>query len=129
MFKVAGGGNIAYVFTALRRTSTARSDNEYSKCGCAGSCTGSLGETALSEASSRREGRPTRLPVTSAFASPILQKCRVLEVRLEIKTFQLGGRRTRIVSTRATSTNSVRPAPVWCSYCRIIVTMLYQACT
>lgn len=71
MLKLAGDGNIAYVLTTLRRTSKARSDNENSECECAGSCTGSLGETALSEASSRREGKSTRLPVTLAFASPI----------------------------------------------------------
>lgn len=51
------------------------------------------------------------------------------EMHLEMKTFQLVRRRPRVVSTRATSTTSARPAPVWCSYCRIIVTMLYQACT
>lgn len=71
MLKVAGGGNIAYVLTTLRRTSKARSDNENLECECAGCCTGSLGETALSEASSRREAESTRLLVTAAFASPI----------------------------------------------------------
>lgn len=54
------------------------------------------------------------------------------EMRLEIKKNLSAGqvKTTRcVVSTRATSTTSARPAPVWCSYCRIIVTMLYQACT
>lgn len=50
--------------------------------------------------------------------------------RNEMKTSsQLVKRRPRVVSTQVTSFTSARPAPVWCSYCRIIVTMLYQACT